>query len=312
MKSDQTLKKILWAIDPQPKFLKYNKRLLKSLSLFFAERGVIVQPVFVMSPDIFQIEQTFSVAFSQKLELAVLEESRNLLKKFEQGGVRPLKILRSTKPGQDQAALLLSRFARSQRAQCIVTLKTSPDYEGRGAGSFTQSLLFKSKTPLLVVPSDRLDLSALKTIVFATDFSTSSRKAFAHVLRYAKHFSAKVIVYHKIVSNMSALIQSGVYIIGGGWITSTPMSTAERKNAQKNGADFLNLARQSKVPAKLTLKGSDVSLIDELTSLSKKKGVMVALGSESGKFESRLIGSVALSLLETSNGILWIDRSQAK
>jgi nucleotide-binding universal stress UspA family protein len=136
-------------------------------------------------------------------------------------GVKQSRVLLQSKPTLIPMVRTLTRYAKSSGAELIIMATHSRKGLTRLLlGSFAESTLLYSKLPVLVV-GPHTHAKEITDILFATDFGPRAKPVFQKLLSFAKHLNAKITIFHSVSHPIDSVIQSGAFLLGGGWVGLT-------------------------------------------------------------------------------------------
>jgi nucleotide-binding universal stress UspA family protein len=142
----------------------------------------------------------------------------------------------------------------------------------------------------------------LKTILYATDGSSDSKKAFQKLVKLAKVAGAKILIYHKLPDPIEPIVQTGVHIAGGGWVSVQQFLNKEQKEQKKKLESWVAIAKKAGVSSRVIIDDTPGFITDSILEQGKaSKADMVSILSKSSRISSILIGSVGRQLARQSS-----------
>ncbi len=311
--SKNTSPRYVWALDPFAKDLALLSKTSRSLKLLVEKTGCEIEPVYVLSPDGFNWTGDFSGAWVKKFE-PIVKEAMN--KVIQNAGLKTLEpvILVSKGLSLRKDVKKLLDHAQKVKAQALV-LNT----HGRTGisrffmGSFAETAMLQSKKPILLMNSEARELTRLAKIVFPTDLSKESKKAFKVLIQRCKAWGAEIHIFHKVPDAIEPMIQTGVHLAGGGWISINQYLESEAKERQAECEKLALEAKKSGVQAMVYVEEGAGFVSDLLNGYATGVGAdMIMLASKSGVLSSVLIGSIARQMARSSSLPLWVQHYDAK
>ncbi|MBS1985313.1 MAG: universal stress protein [Bdellovibrionales bacterium] len=304
-------KKIIWAVNPFRDNKKFRTQ-TGGLATFIANRaGLTIEPTFVANPQ--EIRVTFEIASLDQRKMLTfasqkLEES---LPRIPTRHRPSTHVLYQSDLSISSSAQKLCKYASQQRAKFILTATHAQGGVGLlGIGSFTQALLSYADVPVVAVNPSHYRLKPLKRILFATDFSAASRRAFLKLCELAYKLKAEIVVCNIFVHPTFWVPDiSGIY-------PGVP-NIWESKYLDKLRAD---LETKTDRFAKLALdRGIRATrCVEEIVSGSIYKAIldsahnhhvdMIAVAAESGQFTRGVLGTTAQRLVHHSDVPVWVYR----
>lgn len=297
------MKKIVWAIDVYGQDPKMDRSVLNAIQMLTRKTGAQVIPVYTLTAG-----SVDPIAFSENL--LWIREYRKSAKAKLDDYVKGSKWKKLGKPhvieNKDgsirSGAKKLSEFAKRIGADVIIVKSTNRSSVAKFfLGSFAETLLLSSKVPTIVVsPKGKVTLEFNK-ILFPTDFSASSKRAYTKLLHWAKSLKASVTIYHKIPTQVDPIMVGGIYATGA-YITPEEYLVERFTDANSEGNKWIEFAKKRGVKAELEISNSVRSLSEDILQVAKKKKMkMISLVSVATKIETILIGSVARNLVRNAS-----------
>lgn len=294
----------IWAVDAFHSNPKVQLRSLRAAEAMAGKKPLQVTPVSVLPWGRFDAE---SLQFLNKWhDLASVGDARvvKLLKAEKSPALKPHRLLSQEKSSLSQSVTSLIHFAISEKADLIVTsthARSGP--ASLVLGSFSESLVYQSPIPVLLVNPKASALKRIKSILFATDFSEASYAAFKKVVQLANPLGAEVILFHKLqfptVEGLPPLLFS-----------TTP--SALRESTQATGQKWIKWGEQQGVKMQLQINTGKADRLKELQKASKKLGnsAVVAMAAQSGALESNLLGSLTQKVIRSISCPVLVIRSE--
>ncbi|HEX5036124.1 MAG TPA: universal stress protein [bacterium] len=300
--------KILWCVNPfqdERSLLERGRLFLRGLS-----RSAFVEPVYVSSPAELQISLEFSVPFRERYRTVAAQKIGGFLKRVKGLLLKAPRIIEERGAGISDAAKALADYARRQNADALVLGTHSRSGLARFfLGSYAESLLALSRTPVILI-SPRSRVPRLKKILFATDFSPASKKAFGACCRFAKAVGASVILQNVIKCPSHRITTRGYILAGSRAVTPSEYMDELKEKSWSMARPFLKIAHASRVGAAFRVEASAdrSSAVILKTSRTLKCG-MIALAAQSSRLRAGLLGSVSREVIRGSNLPVWLLRS---
>lgn len=300
-------RKWVFAVDP---FSDLN---LQSVSDFVkasaANAGAEVYGAFVLSPEPLNWSGDFSGPWLKRYKPVAEERAGELGEKLDIA----VEVIPSRKAGLKHSVETLVKYAQKIKAECIVvSTHARSGIERWVLGSFAESVLLTSKIPVLALnPAQRLPEHIGKIFV-PTDLSTSSTKFILKVSEFAQRIGSGVKLFFRQPDPLDPMIQQGVYAVGGGWVSVQNYLDEGSKEEKAKLAKICEGLRKRGVQCDTLMakaQGSS-SLVTAIEESAREHGAdMIAVLTQSGPVAATLLGSVARSLVRTSDVPVMIYRS---
>ena len=306
-------RKIIWALDPFEKTGETTKELVENLKQLAGATGAKVEPVYVLSPDLIDVNLTYPDSWFKKYRPLTENVVNQYLKDLAFPNLLPPRILNERQASMRQATQTLLAYAKRAKAEMIAVGTHSRKGMSRFfMGSFAETVLLYSKVPVLVVGAQSLKKGnkgqkRMDHILFATDFTKNSGILFESILKLAASLHSRITILHAIPHPAAPLIQSGVYLLSGAWVTLPEFLTQEEERTRKLGARYEALARRKNVPLDVVIDSSHMG-ISEIILKNAETASLIAMAAESGMMKSLLIGSITRQVVRSAPCPVWVMR----
>ena len=312
---------IIWAIDPFEKKGETQAAVVSSLRQITAGYGVNqtkIQPVYMLSPSEFDLSLNLADSWSKEYEESTKKILDQCLKNVDLPNLLPPKIIIQRHPSLRESAKSLLTFAKRSRAQLIAVGTHSRKGLFRlFLGSFAETLLLYSKTPLLVVNPSAVSRSAkrashqkvksLDKILFATDLGKHAPLLFKKVLEFAKNLQSKIVLFHAISHPVEPLIQSGVYLLSGAMMQWPDFLSQHEQEKRTVAERYASLARAKGVSLEVVVTSAHTNVSSLILEQAKKSQAgLIAMGAESGLVSTTLIGSITRQVAREAPCPIWV------
>jgi nucleotide-binding universal stress UspA family protein len=298
-------RRIIWAVDPSSGDVKLQLRTLKAITALWRGGDVSIEPVCVMSPD-------QGVRAPRGVPAAGAGgwlTTQKTVQRWIAGAGEP-SVLAPTVLLQDRHSLsnsveTLLRYARDTRARVIaVSTHARTRLVRLALGSFAETLLLRSEIPMLVVNPDVADAKAgpLRRLLFPTDFSEGSRRAFREMLPLAKRNSARVTLFYQFE------------YLAPGTAGQIHTSAIHRQFFERDVAAKRRKAESWAAVAMRAGVSVDVAISQEpgfvpdaiLAMAARTRAGLIAMASQSGAVAATLLGSVVRRVVREAQCPVWV------
>lgn len=294
---DPTFKKIIWAVDPFHESPKDQLRSLRAALRLTPADGAIVEPVSILrlgnadlpGGDLAELRMARLAACERALE--------KLVGRLPLPGLEAAQILQHEGFSLSDCSKRLVAHALDREADLIAVSSHARTGVARALlGSFAESLVLQSPLPVLVVNPVSRTRSPLHTLLFPTDFSAASQKAFERAIDLARDTGAQLFLFHKVQFLTPEFYYPFVV---------PPVSQASVKAAvdeiRHTGQLWIRRAERSGVRAKLHLDTRRGQTVDEIVKAAKRlAGSVIVMASQSGVVGTLLIGSLTRQVLRAA------------
>lgn len=296
-------KKIIWAIDPygDAKIQKSAARLAHTLSLH-NDVGVI----YVHGRSGFPIEkERAAIRFG-------LSRAETQLKQF----LKELRFKPQRKPqilahGSEYVRTdvkTLVSYAKKVKADAVlVSTNARIGFMRQALGSFSETLVLESAIPTIVVnPKAKVD-SKSGTILFPTDFSDLSWKAFQQVVSFAKATNAKIKIFHQYQGESQSVPEGVSYFKKDRWLDGDRLLDDKLQKIKSNLSKWLNWTKKQNVKCDHVIKFGLRNIADATLELARKERVwMIAMATVTGPIAATFLGSNARWVVHSTSCPVWV------
>lgn len=292
--------KITWALDPFE-----NKKVVENMAQAVSKLAPLttsIEPVYVLSPAEISLHMSESQDWLAQYEPAARKAIQSMTSKLKLKGLKAPVILQDFKQSLSGAVKSLTTFAHQHHSELIIVSTHARTGLARFfLGSFTETLITHAHTSVYVTnPKSRP--TPIKRILFGTDLSEQSKRSFPKLLSWAKALNAEVIVYHCIPSPMEPVIQSGVYLLGGGWVPLQSFFKTKTTECETALKHLVKQAENHGVKSSFLIETKKPSVVEAILKASvKQKADCIALARESGPIEATILGSHARQIVRSSS-----------
>jgi len=309
MSKKKAFKKVVWAFDPFEGAAETRSAVVSTLALLREKMKVAIQPVFVLSPGSFNLQMSLSQPHVKQYLPSAEKVMESSLKEIHLDGVVQPEVLVQRTDSLRDAVMNFLGYAKSKRADLIVTATQANKGLARLLlGSFTETLILHSKLPVLVV-NPTAKVRPIQRILFPTDLSPGSKAFFKMTCELAKELGAEVVLLHAIPHPIAPLFQSGVYLIGGGWIPIPEYMSAAEERARKIADKWKGDATKSGVAVSTYFDAAPGGVRDTILERARELDVgMIAMASQTGTVGTALLGSVSRQIVREAPCPVWIMR----
>jgi nucleotide-binding universal stress UspA family protein len=299
-------KKITWAVDVFAN-TELQCSAKSALRLMVGEAEVPIEPVYVLNRAPIGLRRQLPEKAMDELERSAKERFDQMCLAPQVSYLLPLRILAGSFTTRHAGAQALIRDSREHASDLIVASTSAR----RGpmkwfTGSFVESLMLYSELPLLVVnPLWKQGLEH-EEILFPTDFSDESRRAFEMVFDLARRMKSEIILFHKI-----PFLLTPVYELAG-YPIYNEVYQSQIEFAESKGKEWIADAAKQGITVRMkmqtSLAGSPASAI---LKFSENKNYLIAMAARSGPIAAALLGSTTREVVRGSSSPVWVVHPSA-
>ncbi|MCM2323551.1 MAG: universal stress protein [Oligoflexia bacterium] len=305
------MKKVLWAVDAFQEDLIIQEHSLSLLRFMARKTGCQVEPVYVLSPDQVNVTVEFTPPWVDQYLPAAEKALTHALRDVAIPGLLKPKVLVQNVPSVSRAVNALSNYGLATGADLIAV-----GTHGRTGlprlflGSFTESLLLSARLPILTIGPGSRVLDKCDHILFATDFSEASRAIFRGVLTLARSLGARVTLYHHLQNPIEPVIQSGVYLLGGGWVSAASYLEETSASQRRAAEEMLVEAGGDTSHVEIRIESGPIGITQSILEFASANNVdLIAMAAQSGPVAAAIIGSVTRQVVRAAPCPVWVVHS---
>ena len=296
-------KKIIWAIDAYG-----DVKVQASASDFAKSLGQHndIQVVYIHGSSGFPVEkEKVAVRFG-------LSQAENQLKKI----ITKLEFKTRKKPiilahGSDfvrAGVKTLLSYAKKVKADAIlVSTNARVGFMRQALGSFAETLIIESTVPVMIVNPKAKVSSQPGTILFPTDFSNPSWKAYRQVVDFAKATDAKIKIFHQYQGESQTIPTSVSYFRSDKWLKGDSLLDKNFQKIKSKLSKWLSWTKTQNVKCDHVIKFGLKNIADATKEQAEKDRVwMIAMATVTGPIAATFLGSNARWIVRSANGPVWV------
>lgn len=307
------LGRVLWAVDP---FEADDETRLPLSPMIhrLLESGLRVEPVYVMSPDQFEMHTPLSEPWSRKLKPKASVVLENAMKRTLSGykGLKMDKpmLLIEKQPSLSRSVKALSTYAKKSGAEFIVLGTHSKSGLSRVMmGSFAEELLLYSRTPVLLVPSQSIpnEKPEFKNVLVPTELGLDSESFLKQVFKFAKKNDSVVTLFHRTPHQIEPFLKLGVYLIGGGSLSFPEFMSNEEQKKRQYADRLVQMGIKMGVEVKVEFAGGEGETSQAiLQRASHNRSDLIIMATQKGVVATTVLGSVTRQVVRAAPCPIWI------
>lgn len=297
------LPRITWCVDLFSNLDNQGSNaLVHLLSYLQKNQNQEVEPIYLLSPHSLEWSGTLPSPWLSKLRPLVMESWENFSANLSSLQLLPLSIQSERTDGIEESIKKLVQSARKRGSEYLaVNTHGKGQIQSLVLGSFTEALIQHSTLPLLVSGPNARFKPPLKNLIFCSDLSSSSRRVYARTLKLATQLNANVILCHKLPSFVNPLLQTGVYMMGGGWVSLPSYLDDQEKQLKAKAEKWCEEGRKKGVEVITHLLPREEEICEAVLKLANDHAdSVVVVAAQTSAFGSWLIGSVSRQIVRRS------------
>ncbi len=293
---------IIWTVDPFGDLSVSAGQSAKVAEMVARQTGSEIEPLYVLSPDGFNWAGDFSNQWVKEILPKVKDKIES---KIRQIGIKPLSptiLIHRMLSLTGDTKKVIGYAQRSGARMIVLSTHARKGLNRFVLGSFAETAILNSKVPLLIVnPKCQLPKKLSKAL-FATDMSKSSKKGFRKFLKNTKGLVNTVVIYHKMPDPIEPVVQTGVQLAGGGWVSIQQFLNKESKQKKVECDKLAKVAKGMGFNAQVIIDKTPGFVTDAILDQAHASKVgMIAMVSKTGPVSTLLIGSVGRQMARVSD-----------
>ncbi len=304
------IRKVIWAVDPFEEKGRPQETAADAVRCLMRRRGTVVQPVHVLSPVEMNLASEFTMPWEGHYQPAASRAVEQMLLDLQLPGVEKPIVLTQPVSSTARAADLISEYAREQGAELLlVSTHGRRGWSRLLLGSFTETLLLRSKVPVMVVGPHMRHIDRFRTGLIPTKFGDISKQVFMQTVEMAREWGSNLILYHSITRPIEPVYQSGSYMLGSPWVPVQEFYLQEKQRYERQASAWARWAAQQGVPVEVVLDADVRSVAENIARLARLRQVdWIAMESQRGTLAAALVGSVTRQVVRGSQCPVWVFR----
>ena len=123
--------------------------------------------------------------------------------------------------------------------------------------------------------------------------------------------SAEMTLFHVIPHSIEPVLQSGTYLLSGGWVVPPEAVSEKRIRPRKLADRWVSEAKEKGISVKIHFDSSRGNIAELILKQARsKKFGWIAMASESGAVSSALVGSITREIVRQSPCPVWVMREE--
>lgn len=297
--------RVLWAVDPSEKSVRFYTSVPQVIRYLHRQPGAIIEPVHILSmaPE---VSAEFTAQWRPEYSSSAVKQISRLTQELKLRNLAPPQILFHDSLSTRGAVDTLTEYAdRAGAALIIAQTHSRKGVRRLFLGSFAETLLFRSKIPVMLINQEMKRFSGFQKILFPTDFGRHSRAQFNRVIDLALTFQAKVTLFHSV---QHPIEPNGVWLYSAGPLAPFPDYVRDQiKFATRRARSWVRIAEKLGVSMNYVINKRGLSISDQILSVSRKWKVgLIAMETQSGPISATLLGSVTRQVVRQSLCPVWV------
>jgi nucleotide-binding universal stress UspA family protein len=300
-KSTKGSRAIVWTVDPFGDLNEGLKISAKVAKMLADKTSSPIEPVYVLSPGGFNWAGDFSDAWVKKIQPQVEAKMNERLKELGLTTLPPKILVHKLLSLTGDTKKVIHHAKASGARMVLLATHARQGLSRFVLGSFAETAILNSEVPLMLVNPKCEVPQSLDRALFATDLSKSSKRGFKKFLGQVKGLTNSVVIYHKLPDPIEPVIQAGVQMAGGGWVTVQQFLNKEGQEREKECQQMADEAKKMGFDAKVILDRSPGFVTDTIVNEIKSHKIdFVAMVSKTGPISTVLIGSIGRQMARVS------------
>ena len=303
------LRRVIWAVDPFEHNAAIRQHCLAALRAMAKDTRLEVEVVHVMIPaEVDTVIFIYDPGYLKDFARDVEKKLRVFAKKTGLKAIKGVRVLRSSEGSRKGGVRALVDHARKSRANLILTgTHAGKKVSKIVLGSFAETLLYRSDTPVLIVGEKSRKPSRMNHVLFPTDFSAESFKSFKTLIRTFGHPGMTVTLLNHVVRAAEPLATSALSVASGYALVYRSWEREDKKAKEKKAAQWARVGEKARVRVPFEYVESTREISTEVTRTARRLKVScIAMASESGPISAAILGSVTRHVVREADCPVWI------
>jgi nucleotide-binding universal stress UspA family protein len=312
------LRRILWAIDVfsdnseiQDHIVQTLQSLIQTTKTKQEKSPISIEPLYMLSSDQLNLPDEFAQQLLEQYEPNAKKVLNQKINSIDLPLKNPTVITHRQSSLRSLVQHLIHYGERTSTDLIVVGTHGRNGLSRMFLGSFAETLLLQSPIPTLIVGRRSHAHRKMGTILhpILLEGSPSDSPFFLQVLHLAQETQAKLKLLHTVPIPVDPVFQSGVYLLGGGWIPAPTHLENYIQNQKQIGNRWIDFATQNHVNTELILDNSLSSVVDSiLKHIELTQADLVMMESVRGPVACTILGSVVRQVVRLSPCPVWVYR----
>jgi nucleotide-binding universal stress UspA family protein len=287
------IKRIIWAVDPFELDRSVKSHSLRVLEAIVKRVKAEVEPVTVISDGMLGVPLR-NKETSKQLKADAEKALKSYLSHAKVSHKKDPVLLWCVPSSMGTAAESLDRYAQKRKADLIlVSSHGNVGFKRAFLGSFAETLVLHSKTPILISGPHAKSVFGKSQILFPTDLSKKSKKALLRTHALAKKLNMGITLFHARPDYLDPVLQSGAALFGAGFVSVHDYAGQEDSDVRKELDKWAVLASKGGVKVNVVLDQDSRGVANSILAYAEKNEMgMIAMASESGALSATILGSI--------------------
>ena len=299
--------RIIWAIDAFEDNKDLNRKMAETLGSLKKTTNAEIEPLYLLRENEILLptyEVPGWVSDHSKTAEALFKE---VLEDYHLDFLMPPRVIPHASASHAGAAETLCLYARKTHADLIVVGSHGREgFQRFLLGSFAESLLMGSSTPVLVVGAHSTKTVGPKNIFFPTEFGEHSKDNFRHVLNLAKLYNAEITLFHAISRPIESLFdldtRPRLYTYEGSMMSLDQIVELQISGRMQKADRWVDWAQKEGVIAHSIVDSSFKGIDDLILESSFKNSAdMIVMEAQSGPMSAALLGSYTRNVVRKAS-----------
>lgn len=299
---------VFWALDPFLENLELNKKAALLAAAFSEAAKAKIQTATVISPDQLGWPSQIQGDWEPRFREAIIRETQDFLRERETefGNIKtrvsePL-ILTQKERSLSRSVNALVKSATQKGASVIVASTHARRGMSRLAmGSFCESLASVSPIPVALVNPHTEISTNIRTLIFPSDFSDSSKARLPELIRLAKQFSARIQIFHKLLVPYPSLVEPGYLLAGTDLGAIETVFSSHRESQERIGQAWKEEITREGLDCLVQFSSSAGSILDSILEFAvRTPESLIVIPDQTGPLASVVLGHISRGLARDS------------
>lgn len=300
------MKKIIWAVDAFEEKEDLQEKAARVLAVFQDKTYAEIEPVFVLGSTDLSGPADYSADWTREFETNMRIHLEEVLLSSGFPRILSPKILVEPLAATSAAVETLLSYAKRKLADLIIV----SSHGRRGLdrlflGSFAETLLVHSQTPILVIGVGAKTEPHFSRILFPTEFGENSREAFRRAVSAAQQMGATLQIYHAVPMPSRIVMDSGyypsLYGMEGEMLSLEEFLRIQEEHQTKRAEAWCEWAKSEGVSCGFKIETAGEPIDDLICRETIAADAdLVIMESQSGPLKAALLGSTARNVVRAA------------
>lgn len=289
--------RIIWAIDAFEDNKELNQKMAEYVTHLHNTTQAEIEPLYLLRENEIVLPTYEVPAWVTDHSRTAESLFREVLSDFNLPFLLDPKVIPHASQSHGGAAETLANYAQKTKTDMIIVGSHGRQgFQRFLIGSFAESLLLQSETPVCVIGNHATKTKTSGNILFPTEFGEHSKDNFRHILQLAKSLKSGIVILHAITRPIESVFEIDsrpqVYNYMGRMLTLDQIIEHQIETQTHHAQHWVTWAQNEGVEATFFIDNTFRAIDDLILDTIEKHQIdLVTMEAQSGPLSAALLGS---------------------